>query len=309
MVLRSTAIKEIAGGFAGLFARIIGVFFNESGHDFKVGGVYIPLVGGVPLRIYGALEAFLSDEAAMNAAFGCKGAAGYRPCLLCRNVHNANTVRVAQHGDVPHSVSDWALIRPHTQASLEAIAGRLATIANHGTRAELLEAQTVLGWNWVPEGLLFDARLFALASPLECAYMDWMHVIFVGGVFNLHFGHLLHECKEHGITPSMLEQYVGMFNWPHGLASPSDVLDTKRIQSSWKEWSLKATASEGLSLYTCMALYFRVVMDEAAIPELRALAAGFMLLVNVIDLLQAAPRLMGRRPRRCIYVQFLSSTF
>ena len=123
--------------------------------------------------------------------------------------------------------------------------------------------------------------------------MDWMHVLFVGGVFNVHVGHMMHAIKEEAITAPFIENFVRQFNFPSGHTEPSDVFSTKRFSSSWKEWTLKATASECLSLVPCLAVLFQGLLDTL-LPDrvrLRAHVAGFMLLVRVVDLLLATSRL------------------
>jgi hypothetical protein len=50
-----------------------------------------------------------------------------------------------------------------------------------------------------------------LCEPTAHALYDFMHVLFVSGVFNINFGYMMKELKPHGITSATLHEYLGIW--------------------------------------------------------------------------------------------------
>ena len=108
-----------------------------------------------------------------------KGAAGLKPCVLCANVYNHNIRRDAIAAadaagwSTTHVETDPAKFVLHTDATLLEICTRLQAPMS---KAALQELQLRLGWNFIPEGVMYQGRLRELASPVEHVCFDWMHV-------------------------------------------------------------------------------------------------------------------------------------
>ena len=273
-----------------LFCSLLEVFWSAAGHDLHLGGVRLDLHDGTPLQVHAAFGAFLGDEEACHFAMGSKGHAGLLPCMLCRNVFNNNTPRVMGRGMIPHDSDDWNAIDLHTLDSLIAMADRLAHLAAHAPRAALNAACTEAGWNYTPHSVLFQSRWRARACPADRVYYDWMHIYCVNGVLNRHFGYLAHAVKPLGVSATMMHQYAVSFVMPGDMPSGADALTPVRFKNTWDSWTLKASASESLSLVMVLGMYFRPISENAAKPELRRHAACFMLLVHVIEMLLASAR-------------------
>ena len=195
-VHKSQTIGEL-GGMTSVLGSLLDVFWNESGHDMATAGVELQLADGSAQHIWARFETLLADEGALHATLGCKGASGYRPCLLCRNVYNAGTVRDAAIADVPHTCPHMEQFQLHTPESLQAIAKTLSAVAAAGVQSRLKEAQTNLGWNFIKRSILWNDRWFSLACPSWAACFDWMHVYFIDGVWNKHVGHSRHMVLRH----------------------------------------------------------------------------------------------------------------
>ena len=79
----------------------------------------------------------LSDEAALHAAYQCKGASGLKPCALCSNVFNMQTHRDVVGADPTgtaryHIDCTIADLRLHNLDTVTAIARRLQAAAAAG---------------------------------------------------------------------------------------------------------------------------------------------------------------------------------
>ena len=135
-----------------------------------------------------------------------------------------------------------------------------------------------------------------MACPATCVGFDWMHVYFVSGIFNSQFGLLAHALKPLGVSAESLHTYVATFNWPARVGSLTgvDVFGPKRMKSSWEEWSLRAAASEALSLIPVLGNFMQCLMQHVN-TEVRQHAACFLLLVRVADMLQGSARLCMRK--------------
>jgi hypothetical protein len=296
---RSAAVRELSGGVSGLFKAVVGAFFNNGGHDFSTSGITLKLPSGRFLQLFLTLRVVIADEAALHALYGCKGSSGLKPCLLCQNIFNFNTTRdivaadgagFAQH-HVCHETSKLVLQTPDT---VTAIIGRLAAGSGTMTKANFNELQTRLGWNHVPGGVMSDASTRIRVMPSGVAVYDWMHVFFVGGVFNVHMGNLVAALKPHGITYATLNTYVCEWHWPKAFDAKFTLANGpfagKRSASSWEAGSLKATASECLALVPVLAQFFDRLAANSLTDAVKEHARCMLLLVAVIETIRKASR-------------------
>ena len=130
-------------------------------------------------------------------------------------------------------------------------------------KTNFAELETKLGWNYVPESVIFQPNGMRLCDPTQCVVFDWMHVFFVSGIFNTHAGLMMWTLKEYGITYGMLETYLAQWHWPAYIGKGDcEVFDPKRAKSNWDAGTLKATASEGLSVLPIMANFFQSLLDN-----------------------------------------------
>jgi hypothetical protein len=297
LLVKTSTVKEVQGGMSAIVGALLDTFFDVHGHNMRSSGFQLKLHDNTELRVFATLDVFIADEAALHSAYACKGSAGLKPCLLCQNVFNARTARDIVDRDPTgfaqsHTCVDASKLVAHTPATITAIVNRLSAAADTLTLKDLAEVQTRLGWNWLPEGLLMQPRWKELADPTRVAWYDWMHVWLVNGVFNSHMGLMMKSLKPCGITYPMLDTYVKMFKWPGfvGSSAGKNVFSPKRAKSSWEEGSLKATASECLSLVPVVGNYMQALMENTQSDTVRQHAAAFLLLVMVIELLQRTAR-------------------
>ena len=293
-VLKSKAIPKIKGGMSQILVACLDACWDTQGHEFRWAGVRLQLHSGQDLHVWAELGGVIADEEALHVSFANKGHAGWRPCMLCRNVYLQRLTREPGPHDVPHTCTRFRDLRMHTTETHQTIARMLADRAR-GRKAALEDAETEVGWNFVPDSILWNPRWSVIASPSKSVLYDFMHIYFVSGIFNLQGGHMMQHMKRHAITAKMMDAFVKLWTWPKAAAQSAgkDVFEPKRFASSWKEWTLKCTASEGLSIGPLLDVYcfnLQVNVD----PDLRKHATCFNLLWIVVKLLITSTRPPGR---------------
>ena len=91
-VVRSNQVSKMVGKMSSLFGGFLKLLFDRGGHDAQHAGVVLNLVGGETVRLFIKFECKVSDESALRQVWMCKGAAGIKLCLLCKNVVESRTV-------------------------------------------------------------------------------------------------------------------------------------------------------------------------------------------------------------------------
>ena len=85
-VVRSSAVQKLVGGMAAVLGGFLRLLFDPSEHDVRVAGVALHFPGGQVERVFIDFRCKVADESALRQVWRCKGSAGTRPCLLCRNI-------------------------------------------------------------------------------------------------------------------------------------------------------------------------------------------------------------------------------
>jgi hypothetical protein len=211
LFVRSNLAGTVKGGVSSILRALLNTFFNPNTHDLRRSGVCLPLTTGNSLHLWISLDIVVADEAALHYMYGCKGAGGLKCCLLCQNIFNYKNERGIAEGDQggwvqTHACTDSSKMVLHTPESITAVLNRLqsATVG-------ISELQTRLGWSIVPNGVMFDTRTRMLCEPTAHALYDFMHVLFVSGVFNINFGYMMKALTPHGITSATLHEYLGIW--------------------------------------------------------------------------------------------------
>lgn len=243
----------------------------------------------------------IADESALHSIFGCKGAGGLKPCLLCQNVFNTRDTRGIVATDesgwaVAHDCCDSGKLVPHTTGTIDAICRRLSAARLEMTKGAFNDLQTRLGWNYIDGGLMELRHHRQLVDPTWFAVFDWMHVFFVSGVFNIHMGLLIEELAQVNVTCKMLNEYVDQWHWPVHIESKSGgsngPLSEKRSHSSRVSGVFKATASEGLSLMPILTHFLVQLAANTASENFKKHVDCFELLAGIIATIRSAARVV-----------------
>ena len=264
--VKSTTVKVMPGNMSELCAALLKVFFSKTSHNMETTGILLELSNGTTVRIFIKFDMKLADESALHMFWGCKGSSGLKCCLRCQNCFDANNKRNIVRADttglaVDHTCCDPTKFIPATKASIMNILNHLRTQKLLLENRQFKSLETDLGWNLIPTGVMLDPDLAPIMDPAEQNSFDPMHVYFVGGVFNVHVGVMMHELKPYQITYEKLHEYASLWHWPARVNVNTGVkaLDASRAKGSWKAWQFKASASEGISIVPVLAHYARQV--------------------------------------------------
>ena len=261
-------------------------------------GIGLKLADDSYQHIFMKLGCFLADEAALHFGYGNKGAGGLKPCILCANIFNAkirpetvarDPTGIAQH----HTIDDASKLMLHTPESITAIMRKLEGARPNLSNRHFAELETECGWNYTPRGVMWDPIVRPIIEPSATATFDWMHIIFVHGVFGVHMGLVMWKLNGVGVTYQKMHDFIQKFRWPrqHAKNCGKEVCAPKRAQSCWKATTFKCTASEGLSLVPILARFFTEFLQTPALPaNVRGIAANVLQLVGVVHLILRSAR-------------------
>ena len=152
--------------------------------------------------------------------------------------------------------------------------------------------QMAYGFTYSPYSLLVDADLTGIIQPASQYMHDWMHGVFVGGVWSVTVNYILEALRVDGIADlyQMILDYVAMWTFPARTkqSKAHEIFEPKRRRGNVKARYFKCKASEGLSVYAILAHF----LQRCVIPAGRcvALCTTYLALADMIDFLLAASR-------------------
>ena len=289
-LLRSSVVAMVAAGISQVIGECLKLFFSPSGNaeDLSIAGMILEFADGSRHRLFARFKFFVQDGLAHKCVFGCKGDNGSKLCMLCKNLYAEASELTDEDGTdmLTCSIINAADLRFATNDDIRGAMRRLeAAKAAGADDFDLL--QQAVGFTLNPNNILLDRELDRIVYPADCMMHDWMHLIFVQGIFNTCIMHLLHEIHQSGVTDiwDMFHGYVCMWTWPRRVQNKALLcaFDSKSKTSSSKAKHFKCKASEGLSLYPVVALFVQLQVKAAGICI--DACNAFLALCDIIDLL------------------------
>lgn len=289
---RSSEVAKVSGGIAQVFGAVIKFIFGPE-LNLHTGGLVLTRPDGTIVRIFAKLGMILQDGGAHKLTWHCKGDAGTKLCMLCRNLVSKESDIVAEDGT---NLLTCSLIHEHeldmaTDADIREAVQRLAAFKETDTAVMFQKRQQAVGFRHEPHSMLLDPALEQYVFPATQFVHDWMHAVLVHGVFNTVVYLLLEALMTSGFRDiwSKLADYMTLWAWPKRVASAglSDVFGSKRAFNSRKAKIFKCTASEGLSLYPILGHFILSVVlpSNRCIMQCRA----YLALVDILDHLVEVP--------------------
>eukprot|EP00971_Amphidinium_carterae_P239319 4751070-Amphidinium_carterae.1 len=287
-ICRSSIVQKLKGGMSSLVATALKLCWGTKTHDFMTSCIHLMLPDGTALRVFVKFAIKLADEGALHQAFGCKGASGLKPCMLCNNIFNSKTGRDIEFADETWAQSHTSCLleghelskcQLHSEATVAAVFKRLRSAREDGISARDFEdLQTKLGWSLIDGNIMQDEQLFGTLKVTEQVMCDWMHILFVGGVFNVHMRVMMLELKGHGVTYETLHAYINLWTWPArvGSLTGKQCCSAKHASSSWKKQ--------------------QVLVRDGSHHHVVAVGQNFLQLVLVIELIEAAAKGISSAP-------------
>jgi len=282
----SVQVKTILGGMSGLMLRVGVLFFDDTGHNFSTSGIFLDFKSGRSGRLWAKLGFKMADESALHMVYGCKGAGGLKPCLFCFNCINGDNERgIEDGGDVVlHTSNDVERLQPHTLETYTAIRNRLLSASTTMSNDDFKDLQTNLGWSLLAGSLFLHVAMFSIFNPALHAIYDWMHGVFVNGVFNVHIGAFVRHKSAHNVGYEELHGYADLWKWPHrvGGGTGTGALTGARAKSSKEARHLRCSASEGRSLVAVFRQFAKKGLMRNADPVIHQHGYCLFLLTCVV---------------------------
>ena len=261
----------------------------DGSHDFSESGISLLLDDGSHTHVWLDLHSVIADESALHALYGCRGPGGIRCCMLCANIYNilykARSIvendrrKIARYS----TTSDFDAIVLHTSESISAVIDRLAGLKGRLSNADFEEVEKLQGWNYKPDGAMWDPEFRKRIDPPSKATLDGMHIYFVKGVFNGAAGQLIRHSKDNGIRLSELEAYAKLWQLPRPHAEKTGIaaaFPSGRLNSLLQAKTFEVAASEGLGIYPILGQYCSSKLGHAIAPH----CICFLTLCRVISL-------------------------
>ena len=310
---RTDEVKRVVGGMSAVIVAILTNAFLGT-HDPMVAGVVLDLANGTQVRIFIEFDMFVADEKAVQEVNCTRGANAENPCFCCMNLKNKRSVALPYarlNIFVDSTELDITKLRFHTDETIFHVFDELQRKSAIETPAEFTLTQKTAGFTYVPGSMMQNQRIRHIYEPISCTIWDWMHCVFVDGIFSITFGLLMMSFKPHGVTYATLHAFLQQWTWPARINSRSVAGKDSCSPANAKKWygkdrKFKPPASEQVSLYQVFAYFFVV---ECRVPRVcQAGVTCFLLLCDVIDaLLGIARNVITPDYLMCVISRFLEA--
>ena len=87
LIARSSEVNKVSAGMGQIFGDLLKRFFADGGHDMRTAGLTLRSPNGIIARLFCKLGMVLQDGGAHKTVWGCKGDAGSKLCMLCKNLY------------------------------------------------------------------------------------------------------------------------------------------------------------------------------------------------------------------------------
>ena len=205
-LIRSCVVDQIPGGMSYICRMLLRLFFPEGDGHSLARGVMLPF-GDRSCLCHGRFAGFLCDLKGHKENTAWKGYNGNVCCLTCGNVD----LRVrGKHGriigiDHPNPAD---FIKRSNEDVFNTVDELAASRQLIHTKRAFEQRETDLGFNYCPNGLLFDVLLRSIFKPVDHTLRDWMHVMCSDGVANSCCGEVLQALKQKGYALHFIRQFM-----------------------------------------------------------------------------------------------------
>lgn len=295
-VLRSSQLKQVQGGLSNAI-RLLLLSWTPVFHGLPVQSDDARIL--LPMKLW----AFVMDEAAMRSMWNVKGAAGRRPCALCKNCISKPAGASLETATISSFFKDITCVNIRdfeamTDADAWESVDHLDAQKNRMSKSRFEELQKNIGMTFNPLGVLADENLREIVG-ISQAMFDSLHCYWIaGGICSVEVPLFANHVAEHGFSISDLQEAVSIpvrsryhtpptqrarvisenyLNGNNGWkASGSEQMDILPLLHAWVVLSLKArldswpTACQSF-LALCERLYLLLQVERSGQPNFRIL--------------------------------------
>jgi hypothetical protein len=293
--LRTARTSKMAAGISQIAKLIMRHIFLNDNCDVARGGLVLKGPDDELKRVFFGFGYLVQDGAAHKYVFCTKSDKGLKMCILCKNIFAVESdvvddetgERILLPSIRHESQCDFAT-NDDIQGSMARLRHKSATLSPRGFD----KWQKASGFNYEPHGLLQDAALESVVKPADDYVHDWMHALFVGGVFQTVMFLTLGALQAALRIPmyqlySTFADYIQL--WQHPLAKHDnklhEVFAKKRAESNQKAKAFKCKASDGLGLFPIIAMWLLTMAKPGGICILECTA--FICMCDMIEALVA----------------------
>lgn len=285
--LRHHVVSKVPGGLSEASKKLAWLFIEDSVNFSD--GVDVQTEAGV-IKVTGNISNVLGDESALKSFWSAKGAAGMRPCMLCKNV-------IAKGNNVLGLLDDtyWVDITEPNSARFDLATDsdifrsidRLVDSKPASSKEQFDNLQKAHGFSFNPAGVLCDAGLRHHLLPASSTTFDSMHCFYSNGIASSEIHLFLKACrKKLNLRFSDISSLVGA-DWKHPRGARrvnvQEVFSLAREDATMAGDSFKGMASEVLAILP----FVRHVAELAATNEQIAAELGsFRALHQMLELVQ-----------------------
>ena len=229
----SYGLKDVSAGISQVTAALLKQFFGARTFDLHKGGILLKRPDGSVFRLFARLDMFLNDGGAHKLIFGCKGDAGSRFCMLCKNLVSRSSSLTDTDGTnllVCGHVYDSEL-KFATNSDIRGAIRRVSEYKLTDSSADFKLRSQAIGFSFQPDGLLFDTALLDVVYPSDQYCHDWMHGMCANGVANLVISQALFALERVTRIWTMVQKCVDLWHWPACLRFSDDLFSPERVNS------------------------------------------------------------------------------
>ena len=160
-------------------------------------------------------------------------------------------------------------------------------------KGRFADMEKALGFNYLPEGALFNDTLtqHLNGGPISVTQYDFMHIYYVGDVWNTECGYVLERLKKAGIISYRdVHLFVQASVFPKHLKSRG--ITGQNVFKKHADGEAKCSASEGLSIYPLIRFLLMELTSDPnktalmADPDVTAAVQSYFALCVVLDRLK-----------------------
>ena len=289
----SVGLKHVCAGISQAVAAVIKQFFGARTFDLRKSGILLHRPDGSTFRFFASFDMMLQDGGAHKLIWGCKGDAGTRVCMLCKNLVSEQSGLVDTDGT--HRLVCSSMFRSElrlaTNADIRGAIDRVAAFRLTDSAADFKLRQQAIGFTYEQHGLLNDPALRNVIYPATQYCHDWMHGMCANGVGNIvMFMSLSGISIEPPDIWTRLSHYLALYVWPAVTkfkAENAEVFNAQRVSAYKKGQAIKCSASELLSILPVTLLY--VTMSVKPTGLCQAECAALEALGDLFEAFMATP--------------------
>ena len=214
-MIQHGAVSAVQGGFSKVFLSIVESLLRE---DLHMG---VPLRFGSTTRVcFFNVQHWVGDLDALRLSYDCKGAAGLRVCIRCKNVLKRDSgVPRLDNYFLEVGTNDVSLFDLQTDPEIFQVVDDLLSKKTTLPKGKVQQLEVISGFLANEHGLLAakSARQFA---PPSSWLLDPMHLYYSNGACSWEVINVMDRVANLGITLKLLQDTVSQTLWVRAQDKP-----------------------------------------------------------------------------------------